>query len=141
MRIWAPILYFHTASDTLGHKGHCIGMFVHGDFWVNLDAFAIDIFFRFGQREFAMSILPPVFLCLTKRIAHDLPVLKQKPQGLSVSLRCGSCSMWLPICRRSSGPLMLAIGVLEHRLQHCSSLQDTSWALQLVVRYWFKGYD
>jgi hypothetical protein len=30
-----------------------------------------------------VSIFLPVFLCLTKRIVRDRPVLKQKPQGLT----------------------------------------------------------
>jgi hypothetical protein len=119
--IWAHILYFHTAFNVLEHKGHCIRTLVHGDFWVNFDVLTSDIFLRFGQQEFTISILLLVFAYFTRWITHNVPVSKQSPHELSESLSCELCRMWLPMCQRSSGPLMFTIGVSKHCLHHCSS--------------------
>src|ERR1700683_4477491 len=96
-------------------------MLVHGDFWVNLDAVARDIFLRFRQCEFIISILLPFFVHRIQWMVHNIPVFRQNPQGLSASLTCGSCKMWLPMCQRRLGPVIFETEMSEHCLQHCSS--------------------
>ena len=123
--MWACILYFQMRSnESAGHKGHCNGTLVHGEFGENLAADLSRIGKMLGHVEFLTSTcgLRP----LVKRMMQLAPRERQRPQGRSAFFIRSSCKMWAPICFKRLGPVSWDIKTSWHN-RHVLSLEP--WSL------------